>query len=180
MFKMLGSQILYTFMRNYNVSEPNYSDLSKSQNKRLLCEFYEKSFDLPDGQRITLGDERFRCPEAMFNPALLGKNDEGIHDILSTCIKNVDMSMRRQMYSNILISGGVGELDGFEERLSIEMTRSSPERAPVNIETSSKPEISSWLGATILGEAPGSKDIMVSRAEYEEEGFRAVQRKCFS
>jgi actin-related protein len=113
----------------------------------------------------------------MFNPAVLGKNEEGIHDVLSTCIKNVDMSMRRQMYSNILISGGVAEFDGFEERLDLELTKSSPERAPVNIETSSKPEISSWLGATILGEAPGTRAHMVSKAEYEEEGFRAVQRK---
>ena len=115
----------------------------------------------------------------MFNPAVLGKNDEGIHDVLSACIKSVDMSMRRQMYSNILISGGVAEFDGFEERLSIEMAKSSPERAPINVESSSKAEISTWLGASILGEAPGARAMMVSKAEYEEEGFRAVQRKCF-
>lgn len=34
---------------------------------------YEKAYELPDGQIITLGNERFRCPEAMFQPSFLGK-----------------------------------------------------------------------------------------------------------
>lgn len=32
----------------------------------------EKGYELPDGQVITLGNERFRCIESMFQPAFLG------------------------------------------------------------------------------------------------------------
>ena len=33
----------------------------------------EKSYELPDGEVITIGDERFRCPEVLFQPSFTGK-----------------------------------------------------------------------------------------------------------
>ena len=32
----------------------------------------EKSYELPDGQVVTVGNERFRCPEVMFQPSFIG------------------------------------------------------------------------------------------------------------
>ena len=34
----------------------------------------EKSYELPDGQEVTIGNERFRCPEALFQPAVWMSN----------------------------------------------------------------------------------------------------------
>ena len=33
------------------------------------------NYELPDGQEITIENERFRCPEGLFNPVMLGKHD---------------------------------------------------------------------------------------------------------
>ena len=37
----------------------------------------DKNYQLPDGQTITLGNERFRCPEALFQPSFLGLGSAG-------------------------------------------------------------------------------------------------------
>eukprot|EP00362_Geleiidae_sp_MMETSP1317_P001620 CAMPEP_0201280986 /NCGR_PEP_ID=MMETSP1317-20130820/494_1 /ASSEMBLY_ACC=CAM_ASM_000770 /TAXON_ID=187299 /ORGANISM="Undescribed Undescribed, Strain Undescribed" /LENGTH=280 /DNA_ID=CAMNT_0047589599 /DNA_START=54 /DNA_END=896 /DNA_ORIENTATION=- len=40
----------------------------------------EKTYELPDGQPITIGSERFRCPEVLFQSSFIGKETPGIHD----------------------------------------------------------------------------------------------------
>merc|ERR1711907_759184 len=39
----------------------------------------EKTYELPDGNIITVGNERFRCPEVLFQPSFIGKEASGIH-----------------------------------------------------------------------------------------------------
>ena len=39
----------------------------------------EKKYELPDGNTVVVGTERFRCPEVLFNPAMIGMEQDGIH-----------------------------------------------------------------------------------------------------
>lgn len=52
-----------------------------------------KDYALPDGQVITIGVERFRCVEVLFQPDLIGSEYAGIHETIYNSIMkcNVDL-----------------------------------------------------------------------------------------
>ena len=41
----------------------------------------QKSYELPDGSMLKINNERFRCPEALFQPQLLGVESDGTASI---------------------------------------------------------------------------------------------------
>merc|ERR1711998_400036 len=64
----------------------------------------EKTYELPDGNIVTLGNERFRCPEVLFQPSFIGKEANGIHDAVFTSIMKGDVDIRRELYANVVLS----------------------------------------------------------------------------
>merc|ERR1712037_647930 len=66
----------------------------------------EKSYELPDGQVITIGNERFRAPEALFQPSFLGMEACGIHETTYNSIMKCDVDIRKDLYANTVMSGG--------------------------------------------------------------------------
>lgn len=53
-----------------------------------------------------MGPERFRAPEILFNPELIGQEYAGVHQVVVDAINRVDLDLRKSLYSNIVLSGG--------------------------------------------------------------------------
>jgi actin-related protein len=66
----------------------------------------DKQYELPDGQIITIGSERFRCPEVLFQPSLIGMEGEGIHNVAYQSIMKCDVDIRKDLYANANIACG--------------------------------------------------------------------------
>ena len=55
---------------------------------------------------VQLGPERFRAPEILFNPELIGQEYAGVHQVVLDAINRVDLDLRKSLFSNIVLSGG--------------------------------------------------------------------------
>lgn len=55
-------------------------------------------YELPDGRTINIGSQKFRCPEALFKPELIGKDMKGYHELVYHSILESDVDIRKQLY----------------------------------------------------------------------------------
>eukprot|EP01112_Ceratiomyxa_fruticulosa_P020547 TRINITY_DN7021_c0_g1_i4.p1 TRINITY_DN7021_c0_g1~~TRINITY_DN7021_c0_g1_i4.p1 ORF type:complete len:111 (-),score=16.34 TRINITY_DN7021_c0_g1_i4:68-400(-) len=93
----------------------------------------EKSYELPDGQVITVGNERFRTPEALFQPSFLGREYAGIHEATYNSIMKCDIDIRKDLYGNIVLSGGTTMFPGIADRLQKEIVTLAPSTMKIKI-----------------------------------------------
>lgn len=139
----------------------------------------EKSYELPDGIRIKVSDECFRVPEVLFQPTLIGHEISGIHETLFDSIMRCDVDIRKDLYSNILLSGGTTMYPGLPERLNKELSLLAPKSIKVKVIAPPERKYSVWIGGSILASLSSFQPMWISKEEYEECGANIVHRKCF-
>jgi centractin len=159
------------------------------QIKERVCSIADKSakpeqldpqtYTLPDGTPIQIGQARFRAPELLFQPHLIGEECEGIHEVLGLSILKSDLDLRKTFYSSIVLSGGSTLFKGFGDRLLSEMRKMTPKDMKIRITAPQERLYSTWTGGSILAGLDIFKRMWVARKEYDDEGGRAIDRKTF-
>ena len=139
----------------------------------------EKSYELPDGNVIVIGNERFRCPEVLFQPSLIGKEASGIHDCTFQTVMKCDVDIRRDLYANVVMSGGTTMFTGIGERMTKELTALAPSTMKIKVVAPPERKYSVWIGGSILASLSTFQQMWISKAEYDESGPSIVHRKCF-
>jgi len=138
----------------------------------------EKQYELPDGQVITIGNERFRCPEVLFKPSFIGKEEEGVHSLTYKSIMKCDVDIRKDLYSNTVLSGGTTMFDKIADRLKKEMSSLAPSSMTIKIVAPPERKYSVWIGGSILASLSTFEEMWVKKEEYDESGPSIVHRKC--
>ena len=162
--------------------------MDKKQYKHIFDEYdynqriwEERDYELPDGVVLNVGQERFQSVGLMFHAGLIGQDwAEGIHRCLDYSINKCDIDIRKELYGNIVLSGGNTLFDGICVRLQQEMKSLAPDGMDVNIVAAPERKYSAWIGGSILASLSGFEEMWISREEYEEEGPRVVIRKCLN
>ncbi|ETN76030.1 Actin [Necator americanus] len=139
----------------------------------------EKNYELPDGQEITIGTERFRAPEALFQPHLLGKESSGVHENCYNSVMNCDIDIRKDLYMNIVLSGGTTMYPGITDRIKREIKLLAPSTVKVKIMAPPERKYSVWIGGSVLASLSTFQMMWITKDEYDEYGASIVHRKCF-
>ena len=139
------------------------------------------SHKLPDGTVISVGQERFTCAEALFNPGLVGQDyADGIGAATSLAIRYCEPEMRKDMTGSIVVTGGTSMLRGFPARLTTEIqAHMAPKAAEsVRVDAGDDRRYGAWVGGSILAQLPLFDSMCVTSQEYEEQGPSIIHRKC--
>lgn len=143
--------------------------------------YHEEKYELPDGRVITVKDQQFRGPEVLFHPEQMGKEQGGFGQKCYDSIMKSDIDVRKDLYENILLSGGTSMFRGLPERLLKEVKDRAPEAMKGIVKVVATPErkYSVWIGGSILSSITTFATMWITKEEYEESGATIVHRKCF-
>jgi len=130
-------------------------------------------------QVITIGSERFRCPEALFQPNLLGLENAGVHETTFNSIMKCDVDIRKDLYGNVVLSGGTTMFNGIADRMQKELTALAPAGMKIKIIAPPERKYSVWIGGSILASLSTFAQMWISKQEYDDSGPSIVHRKCF-
>ncbi|NXO64252.1 ACL10 protein, partial [Phainopepla nitens] len=135
-------------------------------------------FQTPDGRWITLGRERFCCPEPLFRPELLQHSGPGLHQLAGQSLQALPRHLRRRILGNIVLSGGSSMFPGFPERMCLELNFLFRDTG-VHIEVLANPKrgTAAWAGGSMAASLTSFQHTWMTKGDYQEHGAEYVHTK---
>ncbi|KAJ5075947.1 actin-10-related [Anaeramoeba ignava] len=152
----------------------------------------EIDYQLKDGKIIKLGNERFKCVEALFEPSELFQSylppdifgsffvsGAPIHQKIYNSIMKCEENLRKELFGNIVLSGGSSLFPGIVERIEKEIIQLAPLNTEVKVIALSQRANTVWIGGSILASLPKFRELLISKEEYKKTGAKIVHERCF-
>lgn len=152
-------------------------------------------YELPDGTKVDLNrhEQLRRLPDLFFTDFtgtcskstktlydITCRNDLSIPNLVHDAISNVDVDLRKELCSNIVLCGASSLHPGLEQRVSEELSNKLPKAAKCRVicARSVERQFASWIGASILTSLGSFQQMWISRAEYDEYGAVLAMKRC--
>lgn len=132
--------------------------------------------------QIILGVERFRCPEVLFNPNLIGIDQSGLDEMVGVSLRRLptlEQGLEDKMTSSILVTGGSCLYPGMAERLEAGIRMIRPCGSPIKVVRATDPIMDAWRGASAYAAAMQFPQLTFSRMDYYEKGEDWLRRYKF-
>lgn len=153
------------------------------------------AYELPDGNEIHIGGDRFKLPEVIFQPDLAttfpGWSEplkmagdaqvKGLPSLVIDCINKCDVDVRKELYNGVILTGGNSVFPNMKERLEKELLDLAPGASRLKVITPNsniERRFSVWIGGSILASLGSFQQMWMSKSEYEEHGPSLIHRKA--
>ena len=127
---------------------------------------------------VTLRKERFQCPEALFQPSLMGISLPGIHETIFNSIMKCDEDLRSGLFSNIVLAGEISSFQGIADRLQHEIGKLAPSYE-VKVIVPSSGKYTPWIGGSIVTTLNTFQEWWLTKDEYDDYGPNAIHQKYY-
>ena len=132
---------------------------------------------LPDGNVIKLGVEKILPPEILYNPEFIGLEYPGLHEMILNSINNVDIELRKNLYENILLSGGNMAIKGTVNKIFHEIKDKVNQHMKIKISGPKNQHLLNWIGGAIITDMEIFKKMWITKKEWEEKGNKILHEK---
>eukprot|EP00877_Chromochloris_zofingiensis_P007352 jgi/Chrzof1/2870/Cz12g02080.t1 len=121
-------------------------------------------------QVLTLNNELFMVPEALFRPSDIGLQQAGIHEAVAQAVAGCHPALAPMLFSHIILTGGCSQLPGFAERFRAELRPLVPDDYELGVVMPQEPALYAWQGASAFAASPDYAALATTKEQYAEQG----------
>jgi actin-related protein 3 len=139
-----------------------------------------------------VGYEQFLGPELFFNPEVYSSDfTKPLPEVVDESILGCPLDFRRQLYANIVLSGGSTMFTNFHRRLQADIKSRVQERIAANwrkhkvaepppdmkvkVVSHDMQRYAVWFGGSMLASTPEFARVCITKQQYAEEGPRCAR-----
>uniref|UniRef100_A0A2P2I776 Actin-related protein 6-like n=2 Tax=Hirondellea gigas TaxID=1518452 RepID=A0A2P2I776_9CRUS len=149
---------------------PDFTSIKRG----FLRSLEESDGKSPNGEQlIRLNNERFSVPELLFRPSDVGVQQMGISEAIVDAISRCPTETQPHLYRNIFLTGGNCNFPGFRDRVYSDVRSMAPAEYQVNVSLSKAPSLYAWHGAAAVSQSAQFPELLVTRDDWEENGYSA-------
>ena len=155
----------------YNIRDDNLKEIIKDIRKKacyvpfnFTIESEPFHYELPDGEQIIIKD-RTSALETLIKPSNIKREGKGIAEICHESIQKCDVDIKKDLYHNIVLSGGISMHEGLLERFTKELKYFAPQNMEKEMRVIETPnsQFLSYLGGCILASVSTFKSISIKK-----------------
>jgi actin-related protein 6 len=136
-----------------------------------VCRQPAAGITAPDpGPAVTINNERFMVPEALFHPSDIGVPQAGACEAISQCLQACHPALQPLLAQNIVLAGGTSCCPGFKARVEQDLPPLMDCYWQVHVNQAEDPAGMAWRGASIFAASGAAARVAISKQEYDEHG----------